>query len=151
MSFTITVRYTHKFRRLATSRNTSAKLADNELSSTGSRYASTTFQNGKVILTSSFVPHYRTYAYKVSLFSGFVDSPPPLGNTTFLISSLLLLFPFYVHRLAFLCNFGRRPAYTSVLASDMALVNYHLLQFQPSIPTASVLHVLLFSLYWDCQ
>ena len=33
--------------------------------------------------TSSSVPHDRTYAYKATISSGFVASPPPVGDTTF--------------------------------------------------------------------
>ena len=63
----------------------------NELGSTGYRYSSNPFQYGKGMVSSSSVPHDRTDAYKASIFSGFVASPPPVGSTTF--SFLLLSFP----------------------------------------------------------
>ena len=83
MSLSINVYSKRGFRRLATSRNIAAKLSDNELGSTGSRYSSTPFQCGKGILSSSYIPHDRTDAYKAPIFSGFLDSTPPVGNKTF--------------------------------------------------------------------
>ena len=83
MSLSITVCYTWKFSRIATSGNTSAQLADNGVGSTGYRYSSTPLQYGKGILYSSYVPHDCTYAYKASIFSGFVASPPHVGGITF--------------------------------------------------------------------
>ena len=93
MSFSITIHYIQEFRRLPTSVNTNAKLADDEVGSTGYRYSSTPFQDVKVMALSSSVPHDRTYAYKASIFSGFLASYPPVGNTafSFLILSLSLL------------------------------------------------------------
>ena len=90
MSLSITVRYTQEFRRLAISGNTAAKLADNEVGSTGSRYSSTPFQLGKGMLSSSSVPHDCKDAYKSYIFSGFVASPPPVENVTF----YFILLPF---------------------------------------------------------
>ena len=90
MSLSITVCYTWEFRRLATSRNTAANLADNELGPTGFWYSSTPFQSRKGMSYSSSVPHDRTDEYKSSIFSGFAASPPSVGNTNF--SFILLLF-----------------------------------------------------------
>ena len=90
MSFSITVRSKQEFRRIATSGNTAAKLADNSLGSTGYRYSSTTFHYGKGVPSSFSVPHDRTNAYKASIFSGFLASPSLFSNTNF--SFLLLLF-----------------------------------------------------------
>ena len=42
--------------------------------------------------SSSSIPHDRMYAYKASIFSGFVASSPPIGNTNFYF--LLLYFPY---------------------------------------------------------
>ena len=86
----ITAHYTREFRKLSASGNTAAKLADNEFGSTGSRYSPNPFRDGKGMSSSSSVPHSRTYAYKASIFYGFVASPPPVGGTT--LSFLLLSF-----------------------------------------------------------
>ena len=90
LSLSITVPSTRKFRRLATSGNTSAELAINEVGSTGSQYSSTPFHVRKVMLTSSSVPHDCTYVYNPTMKFVFVDSPPPVQNTT--LSFLLLTF-----------------------------------------------------------
>ena len=90
MSLSINVISTRKFRRLATSWNKVAKLADNELGSTGSQYPSTPFQSGKGMSSSSSAPYDRMDAYKASIFYGFMASPPPVGNTT--LPFLLLSF-----------------------------------------------------------
>ena len=82
MSLSITFRSIQEFRRLTTSGNTSTKLVDNELWSTGSCYSSTTFQSGKGMSSSFSITHDRTDAYKGSIFDGFVASPPTVGNTT---------------------------------------------------------------------
>ena len=88
MSLSITVRSAQEFRRLSTSGSTAAKLADNEVGSTRSRYSSIPFQVGKGILSSSSVPHDHTNEYKAYIFYGFVTSPPPVGNDTFYFISL---------------------------------------------------------------
>ena len=72
MPLSITVRSTQAFRSLYTYGNTDAKLADNDAGSTGSRYSSTHFQDGKVMFPSSSVPHDRTDAYKYCIFSEFL-------------------------------------------------------------------------------
>ena len=90
ISFSINVCYTQEFRRLATSGNTVTTLAYNEVGSTGSWYSSTPLQVVKCVLSSSSVPHDRTDAHTLSIFSGFVDSPPPVRKTT--LSFLLLHF-----------------------------------------------------------
>ena len=95
MSLSITVCYTQEFRRLATSGNTAAKLADNEVGPRESWYSPTPFQVGKCMSSSSYLPHDCTYAYKASIFSGFVDSPPPVGNTIFYFI-LLSFYSLYV-------------------------------------------------------
>ena len=46
------------------------------------------------MLSSSYIPHDRTDAYKASVFTGFVASPPPVGNTAF---SFLLLSFFFLY------------------------------------------------------
>ena len=91
MSLSITVCSTWEFRRIATSRNTAAKLADNDLGSTGSWYSPITFRYGKGILSSYSIPHDHKDAYKVSIFSVFVASPPPVRNNT--TAFILLYFP----------------------------------------------------------
>ena len=58
------------------------------------------------MLPYSSVPHDRTDAYKAYKFSGFVDSHPPDGNTSFLFFYYTFLLV-CVHRLDFLHNFGR--------------------------------------------
>ena len=68
---------------LVTYRRTATQLVDNKVGSTGSWYSSTTSHSGNVMPYSSSVPHDLTDAYKVSIFSGFVESPPLVGNTTF--------------------------------------------------------------------
>ena len=144
----ITVRSMPEFRRLSTSGNTSAKFDDNELGFTGSRHSPTPFQSGKGISSSSSVPYNRTDAYKASIFSGFVASPPPVGNTT-VFSPPLLLPPVYVYHPAFLCNFGRCIACTPVLAWDLTLVDYRLIQFHHDIHADSDLLVIFCLL--DCD
>ena len=90
MSLSITIYSTREFRRLSTSGKIVAKLADNDLVSTGSQYSSTNFQSGKGMSPSSSLPHDLTDAYKASIFSGFMASPPPVGNNT--LSFLILYF-----------------------------------------------------------
>ena len=90
MSLSITVHYTQEFRSFSTSGNTDTKLDDNEVGSTGSRYLSTPFQDGKGMTSSSSVPHKHTDAYKAAVFYRFVASPPHVRNTTF--SFILLSF-----------------------------------------------------------
>ena len=91
MPLSITVNYTWEFRRLATSRNMAAKLADNEVVSTGSRYSSTIFQSVKGMSSSSSVPHESMDAYNDSIFYRIVASPSYVGNLS--IYSLFLSFP----------------------------------------------------------
>ena len=67
--------------------STAAKSSDNEVGSTGSRYSLTPFQNVKCMSSYSSIPHDLTDAYKASIFSRFVVSPPPVGNATFLFFS----------------------------------------------------------------
>ena len=76
MSFSIYVRSTWEFRRLATSRNTTAKLADNDFGSTGSRYSLTPFKSGKGMLTSSSIPrdHMDVYFLLPSFSSPYVST-----------------------------------------------------------------------------
>ena len=81
MSVSIIVHSTRQFRSLPTSGNKAAKLADNEVGSTGSWFSSTPFHVLKGMLSSFLVPHYHTDAYKDSIFSGIVASPPPVVNT----------------------------------------------------------------------
>ena len=90
MSLSITVRSTREWRSLVASGNTAAKLADNKVGSTGSWYSSTPFQIGKGMLSYSSMPCERKNAYKASIFSGFVVSPPPVRNTP--LSFLILSF-----------------------------------------------------------
>ena len=54
-----------------------------------------------------------------------------------------------VHHHSFLYNFGRWIAWNSVLAWDVMLVYYRLLQFRPAIHDASDLHVIL--CHWYCD
>ena len=68
ISLSITVYYIRQFRRLVTSGNTSTKVADNEVSSTGSHYSWTPLQSVKGLPSYSSVPHDRTDTYKASLF-----------------------------------------------------------------------------------
>ena len=70
-------------------------------------------------------------------------------QTLYFILLSSYFFPVCVYRISFICNFGRRPACTSVLTWDMTLVYYRLLQFHPDVLTDSVLSVLLFSFDWD--
>ena len=83
VSFSITVLSEWGFRKLSTSRNTATKLADNDVESTGYRYSSTPFHDGKGMLPSYSLPHDRTDEYTAPIFSGFMASPPPVGNNTF--------------------------------------------------------------------
>ena len=90
ISLSINVHSAREFRRLATFGNTATKLADNELESIWSRYSSNPFQSGKVMLSSSYVPHDHTDEYKASIFSGFAVSPPLISNIA--VYFLLLYF-----------------------------------------------------------
>ena len=87
MSLSITVCSSREFRRITTSRNTSAKLSDNEVVSTGYQYSPNPFQYGKSILPYSSILNVRMDAYKASIFYGFVVSSSPVGNTTFIFFS----------------------------------------------------------------
>ena len=60
------------------------------MGSTGYRYSSTSFQHWKGMSSPFSLPHDRMDAYKASIISGFVASPPLVGNTTF--SFILLSF-----------------------------------------------------------
>ena len=90
ISLGITVYYSQESSRISTSRKTNAKLADNELGSTVSCYSSTPFQFGKFVSSYSSITHECMGAYRASIFSGFVTSPPLTSNTT--MSFLLLFF-----------------------------------------------------------
>ena len=111
MPLVITDRYTGGFRRLSTSGNTSAKLADNEIVSTGFWYSSNPLQDIKGMSSSSSVAHDRTDAYKASVFYRFVASPPPVGNKT----------------LSFLLIYFSSPSVSTVLPSSDILDGYLLI------------------------
>ena len=86
------------------------------------------------------LPYFRVYGFTSTYREyQFVFSPP------------LIFLPVCVHRLALLKTFGRLPDRTSVLAWDLALVDYCLLQFHCAVPTASILHVILCLLDCDYQ
>ena len=68
-----------------------------------SRYLSTPFQSGKGMSSSSNVSHKRRDAYKYSIFSRLMASPPPIGNIAlyflllnFLFLSVSTIMPSYI-------------------------------------------------------